>query len=187
MTAYGVERPILHVNLKITQQGGLIGDVVHQVLCCRIELPMQGSGRRQKIRVPAKLVVQFHLALNELQTSNSYLGKQRRVRLKNEYPVCCDAVRGGLPKRPGYVGANFRCNGIRKTQHVQTYGTRSESVALLHQDSANLMPSLVKELQEDELALGGHLKLVQLLLFGRLEARGLVPPEDSDRNCEECY
>ena len=123
MTAYGVERPILHVNLKITQQGGLIGDVVPQVLCCRIELPMQGSGRRQKIRVPAKLGVQFPLALNELQTSNSYLGKQRRVRLKNEYPVCCDAVRGGLPKRPGYGGAKFRCNGIRKTQHLQTYGT----------------------------------------------------------------
>ena len=38
MTAYGVERPTLHVNPKITQQRGLIGDVVPQVLCCRISL-----------------------------------------------------------------------------------------------------------------------------------------------------
>ena len=135
------------MNPKITQQGGLIGDVVPQVLCCRIELPRQGSGRRQKIRLPVELVVQFHLALNELRTSNSYLGKQRRVLLKNEHPVCCDAVCGGLPKRPGYVGAKFRCNGIRKTKHVQARGTRSESVVLPHQDWANLMPSLIKELQ----------------------------------------
>ena len=112
MTAYGVERPTLHMNHKIIQQGGLIGDVVPQFLCCRIELPRQGFGRRQKLRVPAKLLVQFHLALNELQTSNSYLGKQRRVRLKNEYPVCCAALHGGLPKRLGYVGAKFRCSGI---------------------------------------------------------------------------
>ena len=105
MTAYGVERPTLYVNQKIIQQGRLIGDVVPQSLCCRIELTRQGFGRRQKIRVPVKLFVQFHLALTELQTSNSYLGKKRRVRLKNEYPVCCAAVRDGLPKRPGYVGA----------------------------------------------------------------------------------
>ena len=187
MTAYGVERPILHVNLKITQQRGLLGDVVRQAICCLIEPPRQGCARRQKIRVAAKLFVQFHLALSELQTSNSYLGKQRCVRLKNEYPVCCSAVPDGRLKRLGYFGAKFRCNGIRKAQHVQPRGTLSESVVLLPQDLANLMPSLVKELQAEELALGVHLKLVQLLLFGRLEARGLVPPEDSDRNCEECY
>ena len=120
------------MNPKITKQGGLIHDVVPQVLCCRVELPRQGSGRRQQIRVPVKLVVQFRLTLNELRTSNSYLGKQRRVLLKNEYPVCCDGVRGGLPKRPGYTGAKFRCDGIRKTKHVQARGTRSESVILSH-------------------------------------------------------
>ena len=76
MTAYGVERPTLHMNPKITKQGGLIHDVVPQVLCCRVELPRQGSGRRQQIRVPVKLVVQFRLTLNELRTSNSYLGKR---------------------------------------------------------------------------------------------------------------
>ena len=32
-----------------------------------------------------------------------------------------------------------------------------------------------------------HLKLVQPLLLGCLEACGHVPPEDSDRRCEECY
>ena len=79
MTAYGVERPTLHVNPKITQQGGLIGNVVPLVLC----LPHRTAearvlGGRQKIRVPVELVVQFHLALNEFRTSNSYLGKQRR-------------------------------------------------------------------------------------------------------------
>ena len=114
MTAYGVERPILHVNPKITQQRGLIGDVIPQVFCSRIELPRQGFDRRQKIRVPAKLVVHFILALNELQTSKSHLGKQRRVLLKNEYPVCCAAVRGGPQKCPGCFGAKFRCNRIRK-------------------------------------------------------------------------
>ena len=118
MTAYGVERPTLHVNLKIIQQGGLIGDVSQQVICCRIELPRQGWTRLQKIRVPAKLFVQFILALNELQTSKSYLGKQRRVRLKNEYPVYCAAVRDGPLKRPAHVVAMFRFKGIRKAQHV---------------------------------------------------------------------
>ena len=33
---------------------------------------------------------------------------------------------------PGDTGAKFRCDGIRKTKHVQARGTRSESVILSH-------------------------------------------------------
>ena len=67
MTAYGVERPTLHVNQKIIQQGGLIVDVVPQFLCCRIELRRQGFvSMHQKLRDLVKLFVHFHLALRDL-------------------------------------------------------------------------------------------------------------------------
>ena len=71
MTAYGVERPTLHVNPKITQQRGLIGDVVPQVFteksCLKLvyAVLIRAAARWQAISITSTEYLQLRMLYEE--------------------------------------------------------------------------------------------------------------------------